>query len=640
MGLINLLTDPENFKFYSGGIGSTSTVYKFGQKSIPFQKDRIYGGKSNQPYIISPLKEPGQFSNFYGDSDFLWAGGVLGTLKASEDSSRLLKYFSDTSNISGNFFIKKQELLSKINPKTEISLTDEPNGGIYLSDSTIFQSQKGFQGFHFLKQGNPSLIDQEVNRYQKHFLNQTAETYIDSNRLIQLTNSTKTRKTNSEDFNNISQYKIFPNFSTLISYGGGPGSNNGEGFTNIKFATDINGIAINSILGPQSPQIGKPLDQIDQDKFQLPIGASKKYFEFDPDIPITSSNIGINAFLDISGDANSWGYNFTPSVYEFGSTLKPNSITTDKKYLTITDPSIIFSRTSLQVIPFNPKSVSTTFNELSPNNTVDVPIYDTTKNQYVFKQDSQIQGEYTSDSSLRFYQTDPYQNKNKRNTLTDFRRKSRNDRGFQDNGTDYDKITDSSDYSKNTLDTIYYDSSSERTSNAFNSAKDLINFEIFIVNGTNQEETKLKFKAYIEDFSDSYTANWKTQTYMGRGEEFYRYEKFTRSISLSFMAIADNKTNLDQMYAQLNTLASSLAPSYTSQGYMSGNLHRLTVGNYIKKQYGIITGLSFNIEDDSPWETETGSQLSHYIKVSGLKFNVIHDFRPNYNTPLQYLNQE
>ena len=639
MGLINLITNPEDFKFYSGGIGSTSTTYRFGQKSIPFQKDRIYGGKSKQPYIISSIKEPGQFSNFYGDSDFLWAGGVLGTLKASEDSSRLLKYFSDTSNISGNFFIQKQELLSKINPKTEISLKDEPNGGIYLSDSTIFQSQKGFQGFHFLKQGNPSLIDQEVNRYQKHFLNQTAETYIDSNRLIQLTNSTKTRKTNSEDFNNIFQYKIFPNFSTLISYGGGPGSNNGEGFTNIKFATDINGIAINSILGPQFPQIGKPLDQIDQDKFQLPIGVSKKYFEFDSSIPITSSNTGINAFLDNSGDANSWGYNFTPSVYEFGSILKPNSITTDKKYLTITDPSILFTRTSFQVISFVPKSVSTTFNELSPGNTINVPIYDTTKNQYVFKQNSEIQGDYNSKSSLTFYQTSLYKNKNKQKTLTDFRKKSRNDRGFQDTGNEYDKITNSSDYSKNTLDKIYYDSSSDRTSNVFNSAKDLIDFEIFIVNGTNQKEIKLKFKAYIDDFSDDYSANWATQTYMGRGEEFYRYNKFSRNIGLSFTAIADNKENLQTMYTQLNTLASSLAPSYTTEGYMSGNLHRLTVGNYIKKQYGILTGLSFQIPEDSPWEIESGKQLSHYIEVSGFKFNVIHDFRPNYNASLQYLYQ-
>ena len=126
---------------------------------------------------------------------------------------------------------------------------------------------------------------------------------------------------------------------------------------------------------------------------------------------------------------------------------------------------------------------------------------------------------------------------------------------------------------------------------------------------------------------------------MGRGEEFYRYEKFTRNIGLSVTAIADNKENLQTMYAQLNTLASSLAPSYTSQGYMSGNLHRLTVGNYIKKQYGLLTGLSFQIPEDSPWEIESDKQLSHYIEVSGFKFNVIHDFRPNYSASLQYLYQ-
>jgi hypothetical protein len=41
--------------------------------------------------------------------------------------------------------------------------------------------------------------------------------------------------------------------------------------------------------------------------------------------------------------------------------------------------------TSLQVISFNPKSVSTTFNDNSPLDILDVPIYDSTKNQYVFK---------------------------------------------------------------------------------------------------------------------------------------------------------------------------------------------------------------------------------------------------------------
>lgn len=639
MGLLKILTDPANFKFYAGGIGSVSTSLVFNQKLIPFQKDRIYGGKSNQPYIISPIKEPGQFS--YLNNDFLWSGGTISPTKASEDSSRLLNYFTDTENISGTFFTEKQNLLSKINPKTEISINNEPNGGIYSYNSSIEQAKNGFRGNHYLKQGNTT-SDLTTSRYQNHFKNKLPETYIDSNRLIQLTNSTKTQRNNSEDFNNISQYKIFPNLSTLISYGGGPGSNNGEGFTNIKFATDINGVAINSILGPQSPQIGKPLNQIDRDKFQLPIGASKQYSLFDSTIPINSKTLqNNNNFLVILGSANSWGYNFTPSVYTSGS-LTPNPTTSSNLYLTKKDQSIQFTRTNLQVKSFNPKSISKTLFELFPNNAISVPVYDDTKNQYVFKQDSKIQGDYNSKSSLKFYQEGTYKKKNKRETLKDFRKTPRNDRGFQDTGNEYDKITDSSDYltDKYTLDKIYYNSSSDRTSNVFNSTEDLIDFEIFIVNGTDQNETKLKFKAYINDFSDDYSAKWATQTYMGRGEEFYRYEKFTRNINLAFTAVADNKENLQTMYEQLNTLASSLAPSYTQQGYMTGNLHRLTVGNYIKKQYGILTGLSFKIPEDSPWEIESGNQLSHYIEVSGLKFNIIHNFRPNYvNKTQSYINQ-
>ncbi len=54
------------------------------------------------------------------------------------------------------------------------------------------------------------------------------------------------------------------------------------------------------------------------------------------------------------GDANSWGYNFTPSVYEFNSILELNSITTDKKYLTRTDPFIQFTRTSDSLIYISP----------------------------------------------------------------------------------------------------------------------------------------------------------------------------------------------------------------------------------------------------------------------------------------------
>ena len=81
------------------------------------------------------------------------------------------------------------------------------------------------------------------------------------------------------------------------------------------------------------------------------------------------------------------------------------------------------------------------------------------------------------------------------------------------------------------------------------------------------------------------------------------------------------------MYEKLNYLAGSLAPTYSSQGYMSGNLHRLTVGNYITNQYGIINGFTYDI-DESPWEDEDGKQLPKYIKITGIKFIPIHNFRP------------
>jgi hypothetical protein len=96
------------------------------------------------------------------------------------------------------------------------------------------------------------------------------------------------------------------------------------------------------------------------------------------------------------------------------------------------------------------------------------------------------------------------------------------------------------------------------------------------------------------------------------------------------------------MYSQLNTLAASLAPTYTDAGYMAGTLHKLTVGNYVYEQWGILNNLSFEIIEDSPWEITPGSQLPLYIRVSGIKFTPIHNFRPESqfnNTNNKYIKQ-
>jgi hypothetical protein len=59
------------------------------------------------------------------------------------------------------------------------------------------------------------------------------------------------------------------------------------------------------------------------------------------------------------------------------------------------------------------------------------------------------------------------------------------------------------------------------------------------------------------------------------------------------------------MYDKLNFLASSLAPEYldsSSSGYMAGNIAYLTLGGYVHEQPGIITQLTYDIPEESPWE--------------------------------------
>jgi hypothetical protein len=139
--------------------------------------------------------------------------------------------------------------------------------------------------------------------------------------------------------------------------------------------------------------------------------------------------------------------------------------------------------------------------------------------------------------------------------------------------------------------------------------------------------------------SDSYSADWTPFKYLGRGENFYNYQGFSRQISLSWTVAAQSKNELIPMYQKLNYLASSLTPDYSPSGYMRGNLAQLTVGGYLYEQPGIITSLTYDVPEESPWEIgisstssdindETVKQLPHIIRVTGFNFIPIQRFRP------------
>jgi len=185
--LVKLLTNPENFKFYSGNsegqVGSVSSANSFGQKSIPFGRDRLGGGSSNQPYIKGPgltatgiqtvgnawsntlnaWSQPGllpinaaffkptngvgwaglaqntlnQFTslgplasslvyavdNLPNIPDSIIRGGTKALPRSAIDATRLTKYFLDYKSVNGILFLAKQNLLSRVAVKTEPART-------------------------------------------------------------------------------------------------------------------------------------------------------------------------------------------------------------------------------------------------------------------------------------------------------------------------------------------------------------------------------------------------------------------------------------------------------------------------------------------------------------------------------------
>ena len=176
---------------------------------------------------------------------------------------------------------------------------------------------------------------------------------------------------------------------------------------------------------------------------------------------------------------------------------------------------------------------------------------------------------------------------------------------------------------------------------------DLVKFRIGIIQNDNpSEKIFIHFRAFLDSMSDDYSADWTGERLMGRGEQFYKYNGFDRTISLAWTVVAQSKDELIPMYQKLNYLASTLTPDYSkSLGYMRGNLATLTVGGYLYEQPGIITSLSYNIPEESPWEiaipTKSGAsnnngilsdrsvkEMPHMIKVTGFNFIPIHEFVP------------
>jgi len=170
----------------------------------------------------------------------------------------------------------------------------------------------------------------------------------------------------------------------------------------------------------------------------------------------------------------------------------------------------------------------------------------------------------------------------------------------------------------------YYSSDSVTIKGIEYNIRDLVKFKIqSILTDTPDRSNFMIFRALLTQLSDSADATWNDVKYAGRGNKFYIYDGSSRKIQLGFKVAALSVEEMAPMYSKLNYLMASIMPDYNGN-LMRGSLHRLTVGNYLDAQLGIVNSLSYTIPNETPWEIaldepEGGNSimiLPHIIDVS------------------------
>ena len=166
--------------------------------------------------------------------------------------------------------------------------------------------------------------------------------------------------------------------------------------------------------------------------------------------------------------------------------------------------------------------------------------------------------------------------------------------------------------------------------------KDLVDFKIYVYDqGPTEEAALIQFRALLDSFSDNYTANWNSSQLIGRPESFVNYTGFGRNVSIGFKIAAFSRAELMPLYAKLNYLVSTTAPTFSADGlFMRGTLVRITLGDYLDKAWANIGSIGLNWQTDYPWEIKLDGEkekdimvLPHVLDVS-LSADIHHDFIP------------
>jgi len=158
-------------------------------------------------------------------------------------------------------------------------------------------------------------------------------------------------------------------------------------------------------------------------------------------------------------------------------------------------------------------------------------------------------------------------------------------------------------------------------------SKDLIKFGFECMSNDDPGSSVfLQFRAFLNGaITDNHQAELNGFRYIGRGEEFFTYQGFNRSIGFSFRVAVQHKQEIKSLYNKLNYLISQIYPDYSEKGIMRGSIVKVTIGDYLYRVPGFLESVNLSINQDSSWEIDIKKKedslnpppsLPHYIDVN------------------------
>lgn len=135
---------------------------------------------------------------------------------------------------------------------------------------------------------------------------------------------------------------------------------------------------------------------------------------------------------------------------------------------------------------------------------------------------------------------------------------------------------------------------------------DMIKFMFEVIDYDNPGKSlAIPFRAFLEgSITDNNSATWNSFKYLGRGENFYTYQGFDRSVGFSFKVATESGLEQESIYSKVETLVSQVYPDYSNKGnIMRAPLVKLTIGDYIYRMPGFLESVNVTIDGTTTWDT-------------------------------------